>query len=137
VRHSARLGDGSVVSSTIEHKRIARWGLRGNVWDYNVGGYGHTTTDKVAYKHPALMSEAMAEDHILSWSIPGDLVFDPMCGAATTCKMALLNHRQYLGMEINRPYWECAVKRMQQARHEYLRRFLEWRDFADGPGQAA
>lgn len=58
------------------------------------------------------MPEQMAEDHILSWSRVGDLVFDPFAGAGTTLKMALLNHRRYLGFEINPKYVEIARRRL-------------------------
>ena len=68
------------------------------------------------------MAEAMAEDHILSWSRPGDLVLDPFCGAGTTCKMALVNDRHYLGMEIHKPYHKLAIKRLENAREEHRRK---------------
>jgi len=90
------------------------WGHRTCIWEYATG-YNISTKDKFAYEHSALMPEAMAEDLIISYSRPGDLVFDPMMGAATTCKMALLNDRHYLGMEIHQPYYELAVKRMRMA----------------------
>ncbi|NQU22454.1 MAG: site-specific DNA-methyltransferase [Candidatus Nealsonbacteria bacterium] len=104
-------------------KVVGKYGLRGNVWEYDVGG-GKSTTDEFAFGHPALMHEQMAEDHILSWSRPGDLVFDPMCGSGTTCKMALLNNRRYLGFEIHGPYFQIAQKRMRRA-HEQHRRDLD------------
>lgn len=125
VKNSVRNTDGSLVTCYKPEKRIADFGYRGNVWLYEVG-YGKTTRDRLAFQHPALMPEAMAEDHILSWSNPGDLVFDPMAGAATTCKMALLNHRKFLGMEIHRPYWEIACKRIELAQQEHRRRLLAW-----------
>lgn len=99
-------------------------GKRGNVWEYSVGGK-HTTRDHYAFRHPALMAERMAQDHILSWSRPNDIVFDPMCGAATTLKMALLNHRRYLGVEIHEPYFDIAVKRMCDAQKQYQRQLDE------------
>ena len=76
---------------------------RTNVWAYAVG-LGGTTNDKVAFEHPAIFPEQLAEDHILSWSNPGDLVLDPMCGSATTCKMALLNGRRYIGVDVSEKY---------------------------------
>ena len=62
---------------------------RTNIWSYAVG-LGGTTRDKIAFQHPAVFPEKLALDHILSWSNPGDLVLDPMCGSGTTGKMALL-----------------------------------------------
>jgi len=61
------------------------------------------------------MPEQMAEDHILSWSKVGDLVFNPFAGAGTAMKMALLNHRRYLGFEINPKYVEIARRRLREA----------------------
>lgn len=100
---------------------VHEFGDRSNVWHYDVGGC-KTTKDKDAYAHPALMCEKMAADHVVSWSRPGDLVLDCMCGAATTCKMALLNHRRYLGMEIHEEYVRIAENRLERARQENKRR---------------
>jgi DNA modification methylase len=78
-----------------------------NIWEYAVG-LGGTTNDKIAFQHPAVFPEKLAEDQILSWSNEGDLVLDPMCGSGTTCKMAKLLGRQYLGIEISPEYCEIA-----------------------------
>jgi len=83
-----------------------------NIWDYAVG-YGGSTTDKVAFEHPAIFPEKLAEDHILSWTKEGDVVFDPMCGSGTTCKMALLNNRNYIGCDISKEYIKIAKKRLK------------------------
>lgn len=106
---------------TVKGRPISALGVRTAVWSYSAGGRT-TTRDRYAYDHPALMPERMAEDHILSWSRPGDLVFDPMAGAGTTCKMALLNHRRYLGFEVNPLYHAIAARRMRDAQSDYRRR---------------
>ena len=36
-----------------------------------------------------------------------------MSGSGTTCKMALLNNRNYLGMEISTEYTELSIKRLK------------------------
>jgi site-specific DNA-methyltransferase (adenine-specific) len=82
-----------------------------NIWKYAVG-LGGTTSDKIAFQHPATFPEKLAEDHILSWSNEGDLVFDPMCGSGTTCKMAYLNKRKYLGVDISEEYINIAKARL-------------------------
>ena len=86
------------------------YGRRFNIWKFNTGA-GFTTKDKFAYKHPAMFPEKLAEDHILSWSNEGDLVLDPMCGSGTTCKMAKLNNRNYIGIDISKEYCEIAMER--------------------------
>lgn len=91
-----------------------------NIWDYAVG-LGGTTKDRIAFKHPAVFPEKLAEDHILSWSDEGDIVFDPMCGSGTTCKMALLNNRHYLGCDISQEYVDIANERIEQYSCQQLR----------------
>jgi len=83
-----------------------------NIWQYAVG-LGGTTSDRFAFQHPAMFPEKLARDHILSWSNEGDLVFDPMCGAGTTCKMAALTKRDYLGIDISSEYIEIAEARLK------------------------
>jgi DNA modification methylase len=119
VRNTGRSKDGTLFSYYVPDKVIKPYGTRGSIWSYVASG-GNSTKDREAYEHPALMPEAMAEDHIISWSRPGDLVLDPMAGAATTCKMAMFNHRKYLGFEIHRPYFDIGVRRLESARAEYL-----------------
>ena len=84
-----------------------------NIWEYAVG-LGGTTNDKIAFEHPAVFPEKLAQDHILSWSNEDDIVFDPMCGSGTTCKMALLNNRNFIGCDISSEYVNIAKKRLQQ-----------------------
>ena len=84
---------------------------RTNIWQYAVG-MGGTTKDKVAFKHPAVFPEKLARDHILSWSDPGDLILDPMCGSGTTCKIAELEGRNWIGIDISSDYIDIARKRL-------------------------
>jgi DNA modification methylase len=88
--------------------------IKGNVWEYLVGG-GKTTKDKIAFDHPAIFPDQLAEDHIISWSNKGDVVFDPMCGSGTTCKMAKQLDRNFIGIDISEEYCEIARRRVEQA----------------------
>jgi DNA modification methylase len=67
-------------------------------------------------EHPAVFPEKLAEDHIISWSNEGDLVYDPFMGSGTTAKMALLNNRKFIGSEIAKEYCEIAEKRINDTR---------------------
>ena len=71
------------------------------------------------------MPESLAEDLIITYSKPGDLVFDPFAGAGTTLKMALLNQRQWLGVEIFDEYLDLIEKRIKLAKWQLVERFLE------------
>lgn len=77
-----------------------------NIFYYDVG-----KNDKTSHNAP--FPEQLVNDHILSWSNEGDLVFDPFMGSGTTAKMAKLNNRNYIGLEISQEYCDIARKRIE------------------------
>lgn len=83
-----------------------------NIWKYNVGK-NQTTNDEIAFHHPAIFPEQLAEDHIVSWSNEGDIILDPMCGSGTTCKMAKLNNRNFIGIDISEEYVDISKERLR------------------------
>ena len=83
-----------------------------NVFSYSIGG-GISAKDKIAYGHPALMPEQLANDQIITWSNAGDLVYDPFTGAGTTAKMALANERRFLGSELSGEYCDLVEERLR------------------------
>lgn len=85
-----------------------------NIWKYNVGKK-QTTVDDIAFNHPAIFPDKLAEDHILTWSNPGDVVLDPFLGSGTTAKMAVLNGRHYIGFELSSEYFDIACQRLDEA----------------------
>lgn len=105
-----RLYDGSLLK--LKRAGYSKYGRRTNVWEYLIG-QGHSASDKIAHGHPAIFPEKLAEDHILSWSNEGDLVFDPMCGSGTTCKMAKINNRKFIGIDISEKYCKIANERVK------------------------
>jgi site-specific DNA-methyltransferase (adenine-specific) len=64
-------------------------------------------------KHPAPFPELLAQDHILTWSEPGAVVYDPFMGSGTTAKMAKLNDRHFVGSEISENYCAIANQRVE------------------------
>lgn len=90
----------------------AEEGILSNIWIYNTGNA--TGDDIIAFKHPAPFPEALARDHILSWSNEGDVVLDPFSGSGTTAKMAKHNGRRFIGIEVNPEYVEISQQRLAQ-----------------------
>ena len=84
--------------------------VRGNIWRYNAGS--SSATDQYAFDHPAIFPEKLAEDHILTWSNPDDLVYDPFMGSGTTAKMAAANNRHWIGSEISAEYCKIINNRL-------------------------
>jgi site-specific DNA-methyltransferase (adenine-specific) len=86
--------------------------VKSNVWVHSIpnGSYGH----------PAQFPESLARDHIISWSNPGDLVYDPFMGSGTTAKMAYQLDRKFIGSEISSEYVELANKRLKPVLNQGL-----------------
>jgi site-specific DNA-methyltransferase (adenine-specific) len=78
-----------------------------NIFDYVVAGTN--------YGHPAIFPERLAEDHILSWSNEGDVVLDCFMGSGTTGKMAVLNNRNFIGIELDEVYFNIAKQRIDES----------------------
>jgi site-specific DNA-methyltransferase (adenine-specific) len=108
---TVRQEDGTTKPSRANGKAVAEFGARSNVWGYSTGK-GKSSADEIAFKHPAIFPEALARDHILSWSNPGDLVLDPFMGSGTTGKVALQSGRRFIGIEISAEYLEIARDRV-------------------------
>tara|TARA_R110002110_G_scaffold26619_1_gene97634 strand:+ start:793 stop:1665 length:873 start_codon:yes stop_codon:yes gene_type:complete len=106
---SIRNKKGELVERNI--KPIPEFSPRNNIWKYNTGK-NYSTKDKIAFQHPAIFPEKLAGDHILTWTNEGDVIFDPMAGSGTTPKMALINNRNYVGIEISEDYCEIARTRI-------------------------
>ena len=113
-RNTGKLSRRETDGSLTEKKsiQISEFGLRTNVWTYDVGN-NKSTKDKIAFKHPAIFPEKLAEDHILSWSNKGDTVLDIFMGSGTTAKMCVLNNRNYIGFELSTEYCDIANERLR------------------------
>lgn len=105
-----RLYDGSLLKQ--KRAGYSEYGRRTNVWEYLIGR-GHSASDKVAYEHPAIFPEKLAQDHIVSWTNEGDIVYDPFMGSGTTAKMAISNKRKYIGSELSAEYCEITQRRIK------------------------
>ena len=108
-KNTSRQVDGNMVER--KKKIIEEYGQRYNVWTYKTSKNGQE--DEIAYQHPAIFPIQLVKDHIISWTNPGDLVFDPFMGSGTTAKAAVETDRSYLGSEISKEYHEICVKRLQ------------------------
>lgn len=99
-----RQADGEIRKLTHERKEMEEYGIRFNVWKI----------PPAQNEHPAPFPDALARDHIASWSNPGDLVLDPFSGSGTTARAAKDLGRNFIGIEINPEYCEIAERRLAQ-----------------------
>lgn len=87
-----------------------------NVFTYNVGT--SSATDRIAFKHPAIFPEKLAEDQISTWTNEGDLVYDCFMGSGTTAKVCCDLLRNWIGSEISPEYVDIANERLTMYRHK-------------------
>jgi len=87
-----------------ETRTVKEFGRRFNVWEISRG------KNKTA--HPAVFPEQLANDHILSWSNKGDIVYDPFAGSGTTAKMSIVNGRNWIASEMSFEYCEIIKERI-------------------------
>jgi site-specific DNA-methyltransferase (adenine-specific) len=102
--------DGSLTKRA-KKKIAAPFGVRRNIWPYHTGSH-HTAPDNLWRSHPAVFPLQLAEDHIISWTRPGDIVLDPMCGSGQTLLAALINERHYIGIDCSAEYCRLARERL-------------------------
>lgn len=102
---TVREKDGSVRAMSSSGKVMNEYGQRFNVWDISphrqVGG------------HPAPFPVALARDHIVSWSNPGDTVLDPFGGSGTTAIAAERTGRNWICIERDPDYYAMACDRVR------------------------
>ncbi|HWY90772.1 MAG TPA: DNA methyltransferase [Solirubrobacteraceae bacterium] len=72
-------------------------------------------------RHPGKMLPALARRAIETYSDPGDLVLDPMCGIGTTLVEAIHLHRRALGLELEPRWAKLARANIHHARHHGAR----------------
>lgn len=77
---------------------------RNNIWRY--------TTSFNSYGHPAPFPLHLAIDHIRSWTVEDDVVYDPFMGSGTTAVAAKQTNRYYIGSEISENYCKTINERL-------------------------
>lgn len=103
--------DGKLIS-TNDIKPVPKYSLRNNIWKYSVG----FNTKKFG-KHPAVFPLQLAIDHILSWSKPEHVIFDPFLGSGTTMDACVETGRSnFIGCEISEEYFRIIERKIEYYR---------------------
>lgn len=92
-----------------------------SVWSITTPG----KTEKLHGKHPTQKPLSLLDRVIRASSNPGDTVLDPFCGSATTGVAAVLNGREFVGIDADEKYLEkFAIPRLKDAESELKSRIL-------------
>jgi site-specific DNA-methyltransferase (adenine-specific) len=103
--------DDKMIHGVGKKRQTNAFKIRDNVFTYAISK-GGATNDTIAWKHNAIYPEQLAHDHIISWSNEGDTVLDPFMGSGTTGKMAKQLNRNFIGIELDKEYYEIAKARI-------------------------
>ena len=108
-----RYADNSKPHRNYKRNRIVspEFGPRTNIWKYHTSPFSNANRFD---EHPAVFPDALARDHIRTWTNPGDLVIDPMAGSGTTLRAAKDLGRSSIGIEIHENYIDIIERRMAQ-----------------------
>jgi site-specific DNA-methyltransferase (adenine-specific) len=80
----------------------------GDVWQFSHVHYCSAEREK----HPTQKPEALIERMIRASSNEGGVVLDPFVGSGTTCRVASILNRKWIGIDLNPNYIEMSQKRM-------------------------
>ena len=95
-----KAGDCELIkASDITLEEWADWA--DGVWNISNTGIGHTTP----------FAEELVKRCVKLWSCPGDVVLDPFAGCGTVNKVAIENHRNAIGIELNSEFYDMAVEK--------------------------
>ena len=70
--------------------------------------------------HPTQKAVVSLAPLVRAFTLPGELVLDPLCGSASTCAAALLTGRRYVGIEMDEGYFRAAAGRMIRTRERMV-----------------
>tara|TARA_R110002167_G_scaffold45515_6_gene136750 strand:+ start:1934 stop:2701 length:768 start_codon:yes stop_codon:yes gene_type:complete len=110
-RASTMRQDSDDLSSRSAKGSIKEFKQKSNIWYLPRGA----RKDIAKVKHPATFPDALATDHIISWSNKGDIILDPFMGSGTTGVAAKNLGRDFIGIEMDGGYFNIAKKRIEEA----------------------
>jgi len=70
--------------------------------------------------HPYQKDKNFIAKLINSFSKEGDLILDPFMGSATTAISCMETKRDFVGFEIDKKYYDLAIKRLEEAKDDQL-----------------
>ena len=74
--------------------------------------------DKKLYEHPTIKPLELIRKMIRNSSKENDIILDCFLGSGTTAVACILENRNYIGFEINKKYYDIALKRISKINKE-------------------
>jgi site-specific DNA-methyltransferase (adenine-specific) len=83
-----------------------------NLWQINA--------ERHKTKHPTEKPETLLNRIVLFGSNENNTVLDPFLGSGTTGVVAIQNNRKFIGIEINKEYFDIAKKRIEMRQNNFF-----------------
>ena len=83
----------------------------GDVWQFSHVHYCSAEREN----HPTQKPEGLIERIVRASSRPGDLVIDPFVGSGTTCRVAAVLERRWIGIDVNPQYIAMSKERIESS----------------------
>ena len=106
IHGTQREKDGTVKPLSRNGLKINEYGNRLNVWKINSEKANKTN-------HPAVFPLQLVTDHIKTWSNENDTVLDCFMGSGTTGIACKNLNRKFIGIEIDKKYFDIAKNRIE------------------------
>lgn len=98
-------------------------GIENAVWFKKRGGTFNAHCKNTVFEypcgknkmHPTEKNHKLLAELITDNSNEGDLIFDPCSGSGSHCLVAMENGRNYVGVELNKAYFDLAAERLSKA----------------------
>jgi len=74
--------------------------------------------DNVKYGHPTVKPLGIVQNFVVNSTEPDAIVLDPFMGSGTTAIACIKEHRHFVGFELNKEYFDRAVKRINDERRQ-------------------
>ncbi len=103
-----RQKDGTTKKVSNQGKIFKKFGIRHNIWKINSEKSNKTN-------HPAVFPINLAQDHIKTWSDENDLILDCFMGSGTTGVACKNLNRNFIGIELDKNYFNIAKERINEA----------------------
>lgn len=108
--------------SPMNGQHIYLSGIENAIWFKKRGATFNACCKNTVFKHPSGRNKIhpteknhkLLEELILDNSNENDIVFDPCSGSASAGYVALANNRNFLGVELDKEFYEIAKERLEK-----------------------
>lgn len=86
-------------------------------WNGN-GKHAVWNVSRIQGKHPTMKPQRLLQQWVMDFTDPDETILDPMMGSGSTGIAALSLNRKFVGIELNRTYFDLACHRIYESQQQ-------------------